>query len=91
MELSADEAELQARLDDLYRANGAVTEVENNLKTLLARNPADELWKDEIVPADTGAVGLPTVIEILLRAGLCALRVSAVSGRYSGAFREFSD
>ena len=63
VELSAAEAELAARMDDLYRATGAITEVENNLKTLLAGDRHDELWQDEIVPAETGAVSPPLVIE----------------------------
>jgi len=64
VELSAAEAELAARMDDLYRATGAITEVENNLKTLLARDRRDDLWRDEIVPADSGAVAPPVVIEM---------------------------
>ncbi|SPE35296.1 putative Outer membrane protein [Candidatus Sulfopaludibacter sp. SbA6] len=64
VELSAAQAELAGRMDDLYRATGAITEVENSLKSLLARDRHDDLWQDEIVPADTGAVAPPVVIEM---------------------------
>ena len=64
VELSAAEAELAARMDDLYRATGAITEAENALKTLLARDRHDDLWQDEIVPLDTGAVAPPVIIEM---------------------------
>jgi HAE1 family hydrophobic/amphiphilic exporter-1 len=64
VELSAAQSELEARMDDLYRATGEITEVENNLKTLLARDRRDDLWQDEIVPADTGVAGPPAVIVI---------------------------
>ncbi len=63
VELSAAEAERESRLDDLYRATGAITEVENNLKTLLARNRHDELWQDEILPADSAVPSPPQGIE----------------------------
>ncbi len=63
VELSAAEAELQGRLDDLYRSTGAVTEVENSLKTLLARDRRESLWDEEIVPLDSGAVEPPDMIE----------------------------
>ena len=65
VELSAAEAALEARLDDLYRSTGAVTEAENNLKTLLTADRRDTLWDDQIVPADCGAVAPPVVIEVV--------------------------
>ena len=52
VELSAAEAELQRRLDTLYSAIGQVTEVENQLKTLLAGDRKSPLWSEEILPAD---------------------------------------
>lgn len=64
VELSAAEAELERRLDSLYRSTGAVTSVENDLKTLLARDRQDRLWMDEIVPVDSGASDPPLVIEL---------------------------
>jgi len=64
VELSASEAALQSRLDDLYRSTGDVTEVEDNLKTLLARGRQDELWDEEIIPTDDGAAAQPAVLEL---------------------------
>lgn len=64
VELSAAESELQARLDDLYRSTGLVTEVEDNLKTLLAHDRRDGLWNEEIVPVDDGAAAPPAIIEL---------------------------
>jgi len=64
VELPAAEAELESRLDDLYRSTGQVTEVEDALKTLLARERQDPLWNEEIVPVDAGPAELPAVIEL---------------------------
>jgi HAE1 family hydrophobic/amphiphilic exporter-1 len=64
VELPASEAELESRLDDLYRSTGQVTEVEDVLKTLLARERQDPLWNEEIVPLDARAADLPAVIEL---------------------------
>jgi len=64
VELSAAEAELQRHMDALYRSTGNVTEVENNLKTLLARDRSDALWQDEIIPLDSGAQAPPAIIVV---------------------------
>ena len=64
VEFSAVQAELEARMDDLYRATGEITEIENTFKALLARDRRDSLWHDEILPLDIGAVGPPAVIVI---------------------------
>jgi len=64
IELSAAQSELEARMDDLFRATGAITATENTLKTLLVPNRRDDLWNDEILPADHGAIGPPEIIEI---------------------------
>ncbi len=64
VEASAAEAELEKRVDELYRASNMVTETENDLKTLLAHDPAEVLWNDEILPVDTGAAAQPSVIEV---------------------------
>jgi len=64
VELPASEAELESRLDDLYRSTGQVTEVEDTLKTLLASDRQDPLWNEEIVPVDAHAADLPAVIEL---------------------------
>lgn len=53
IELSASQAELERRKDSYYASIGALTEVENNLKTLLLPDRHDEMWGDQIVPVDT--------------------------------------
>jgi HAE1 family hydrophobic/amphiphilic exporter-1 len=55
VELSASEAELQRRLDAWYSALGAVTEIENALKVLIAGGRGEEIWGDEIVPTSVRA------------------------------------
>jgi len=52
VELSASVAELERRRDTWYAAVGAVTEVENSFKTLLAAGRDDSMWSEEIVPLD---------------------------------------
>ncbi len=64
IELSASEAEFERRQDNLYRDTGAITTVEDNLKTMLARDRQDAIWQDEIVPLDSGAEPPPKVIEV---------------------------
>ncbi len=64
VELPAAEAELESRLDDLYRGTGQVTETEDVLKTLLARDRQDPLWDEEIVPVEGRSADLPAVIEL---------------------------
>ena len=59
VELSAAEAELERRLDDWYASIGAVTEVENVLKILLAADRSDSLWGDEIVPVEETTAEAP--------------------------------
>jgi HAE1 family hydrophobic/amphiphilic exporter-1 len=55
VELSASEAELEKRLDDWYQTSGAITEQENALKTLLARDRRDPLWAVAIEPSEDAA------------------------------------
>lgn len=52
VELAASEAELERRLDTWYASVGTITDVENVLKSLLAGDRTDSLWKEEIVPTD---------------------------------------
>jgi outer membrane protein TolC len=59
VELSAAEAELQRRLDTWYSTVGALTEVENNLKTLIAPERTASIWNDEIVPTEVTTVEPP--------------------------------
>lgn len=61
VELSAAEAELQRRLDTYYAALGAVTEVENALKSLIAPERAASIWGDQIIPAEEGDAEQPQV------------------------------
>lgn len=53
VELSASEAELERRRDDLYTSITSLTTAENQLKTLLAPDLSHEIWKDQIVPTET--------------------------------------
>ncbi len=53
IELSASQAELERRKDSYYASVGTLTEVENNLKTLLLPDRQSELWGDQIIPVDT--------------------------------------
>ena len=59
VELAAAEAELQRRMDTWYTNLGALTEVENNLKTLIAPERSASIWNDEIIPAETRTVDEP--------------------------------
>jgi HAE1 family hydrophobic/amphiphilic exporter-1 len=52
VEISASEAELQRRIDTWYSNLGALTEVENNLKQLIAPERAADIWGDAIIPTD---------------------------------------
>lgn len=52
VELAAAEAELQRRLDTWYSSVGALTEAENDLKSLLAAERVSSLWGDEIIPTE---------------------------------------
>jgi HAE1 family hydrophobic/amphiphilic exporter-1 len=44
---------LERRKDGYYASVGVLTEVENNLKTLLLPDRRDETWGDQIIPTDT--------------------------------------
>jgi outer membrane protein TolC len=59
VEISAAEAELQRRMDTWYTNLGALTEVENNLKTLIAPERTASIWNDEIIPAETRTIDEP--------------------------------
>lgn len=56
VELAAAEAELQRRLDTWYTSIGALTEVENQLKTLIAAERSASIWNDEIIPTEATTV-----------------------------------
>lgn len=67
VELAAAEAELERRLDTWYSNVGALTEVENALKALIAPERLSSLWNDEIVPTDfkTGEPGADDLRELV--------------------------
>lgn len=60
VEISAAEAELQRRIDTWYSNLGALTEVENNLKLLIAPERIHSIWTDEILPLDVDPLKPPT-------------------------------
>jgi HAE1 family hydrophobic/amphiphilic exporter-1 len=70
VELSAAEAELQRRLDTWYSAVGLLTEVENNLKTLIAPERSASIWNDELVPTEVTTIEPPETDD--LRAAVAA-------------------
>ncbi len=53
VELSGALAELERRQDSYYSSIGLVTEVENNLKGLLAGGRDQAIWEDEVIPVET--------------------------------------
>ncbi len=64
VELSASEAELERRLDTWYASLGTITEVENNLKTLLSNDREATLWSDVIIPTDVATLAPPEVDDL---------------------------
>lgn len=52
VELSASKAELERRRDAYFASLGTVTEIENNLKSLLAPNRSAGLWSEQVIPLD---------------------------------------
>ena len=64
VELAAAEAELQRRLDTWYTNIGALTEVENNLKSLIAPERTASIWNDELLPTEEKTVDRETVDEL---------------------------
>jgi HAE1 family hydrophobic/amphiphilic exporter-1 len=59
IELAAAEAELQRRVDTWYTNLGALTEVENGLKSLIAPERVASIWNDEIIPTDIRTAAPP--------------------------------
>lgn len=64
VEASASRAELERRTDAYYASAGVLTEVENNLKTLLAPDRAASIWGDQIVPTDEKTSGAADVDDL---------------------------
>lgn len=52
VELSASKAELERRMDVYLASVGTLTEIENNLKLLIAPDRREAIWGDQIVPSD---------------------------------------
>ena len=52
VELSASKAELERRRDAYFASLGTLTEIENNLKSLLTPNRGASLWSEQVIPLD---------------------------------------
>ncbi len=59
VELAAAEAELQRRMDTWYTSIGGLTEVENNLKVMIAPERIASIWNDEILPTESRTIDEP--------------------------------
>ncbi|WP_080507488.1 efflux RND transporter permease subunit [Bryobacter aggregatus] len=64
VELSAALAEMERRQDTYYASIGFLTEVENNLKSLLAGGRDQSIWDDEIIPIETRSLAPPAVDDL---------------------------
>ncbi len=64
VELSASVAELERRRDTWYASIGALTEAENNLKTLIATGRNDTVWTEQLVPTDEKRGTAPEVADL---------------------------
>jgi hydrophobic/amphiphilic exporter-1 (mainly G- bacteria), HAE1 family len=64
VELSAAKAELERRQDTYYSSVGLLTEIENNLKSLLAGGRDQSVWDDELLPVETRSVPPPPVDDL---------------------------
>ena len=64
VELSAALAELERRQDTYYSSIGLLTEVENNLKNLLAGGRDQTIWNDEVIPVETRSVAPPALDDL---------------------------
>ncbi len=64
VELSAALAELERRQDTYYSSVGLLTEIENNLKNLLAGGRDQSIWNDELLPVEARSVAPPPVNDL---------------------------
>jgi HAE1 family hydrophobic/amphiphilic exporter-1 len=64
VELSAALAELERRQDTYYSSVGLLTEIENNLKNLLAGGRDQTIWNDEVVPVEEKSMAPPAVDDL---------------------------
>lgn len=70
-EIAQPTAERERRRGDLARARQRVAEAENNLKSLMLRDPRDTAWSSEIVPSDSpepvaGSIALDRALDTAL-------------------------
>jgi HAE1 family hydrophobic/amphiphilic exporter-1 len=89
VELAAAEAELQRRTDTWYTAIGALTEVENALKALIAPERAASLWSDEIIPTEVRTDASPEVEDVREAVAVALKRRPEL--RSIGVSREIND
>jgi HAE1 family hydrophobic/amphiphilic exporter-1 len=59
VEIAAAEAEYQRRLDTWYSSLDLLTEVENNLKVLIAPERTSSIWQDQLIPTETATPKAP--------------------------------
>lgn len=64
VELSAALAELERRQDTYFSSVGLLTEIENNLKNLLAGGRAQAIWNEELLPVETRSIAPPAVTDL---------------------------
>ena len=64
VELSASKAELERRRDAYFASLGTLTEIENNLKSLLAPNRGAALWTEQVIPLDLKSPAPPPLVEV---------------------------
>ena len=64
VELSASKAELERRRDAYFASLGTLTEIENNLKSLVAPNRDAALWSEQVIPLDLKSPAPPPVAEV---------------------------
>jgi len=64
VELSAAKAELERRRDAYFASLGSLTEVENNLKSLLTPNRNASLWSDQVIPLDLKSPVSESIVDV---------------------------
>ena len=64
VELSASRAELERRRDAYFASLGTVTEIENNLKSLLTPNRSATLWSEQVIPLDLKSPAPPPTADV---------------------------
>ena len=64
VELSAAKAELERRRDAYFASLGSLTEIENNLKSLLTPDRKANLWGDELIPLDLKSPAPASIVDV---------------------------